>query len=48
MAFRDFSFPEVQTSLGLTLAEDDLFGGVAPLELTAEFAERVRFGASWR
>ncbi len=44
MAFRDFSFPEVQVALGLTLAEDDLFGDVAPLELTTEFASRMRSG----
>ena len=44
MAFRDFSFPEVQTTLGLTLAEADLFGDVVPLELTAEFGARVRAG----
>ena len=28
MAFRDFTFPEVQHTLGLTLAEADLFGTV--------------------
>lgn len=44
MAFRDFTFPEVQTALGLTLAEADLFGDVAPLTLSAEFAERMRAG----
>ena len=43
MAFRDFSFPDVQHAFGLTLAETDLFG-VVPLELTTEFAERMRAG----
>jgi hypothetical protein len=42
MAFRDFSFPEVQQALGLTLAESDLFSGVAGLELSATFLERMR------
>lgn len=41
---RSKAFPGVQTALGLTLAEADLFGDVAPLELTAEFAARVRAG----
>ena len=44
MAFRDFGFPEVQHELGLTLAEADLFGDVAALELPAEFAGRMRAG----
>jgi hypothetical protein len=44
MAFRDFRFPEVQQALGLTLAEADLFGSVPPLDLAAEFAERMRAG----
>lgn len=42
MAFQDFSFPGVQQALGLTLAESDLFSGVAPLELPAAFLERMR------
>ncbi|MCI0464636.1 MAG: hypothetical protein L0Z62_47530 [Gemmataceae bacterium] len=44
MAFRDFGFPDVQQSLGLTLAEADLFSAVAALELAAEFVERMRAG----
>jgi hypothetical protein len=44
MAFRDFSFPEVQQTLGLTLAEADLFGTVPPLDLPAEFLARMRAG----
>lgn len=45
MAFRDFAFPAVRHQFGLTLAEADLFAGVSPLELSADFAERVRAGA---
>lgn len=41
MAFRDFTFPEVQQALGLQLAEADLFSGVAALELPAAFSERM-------
>ena len=37
MAFRDFSFPEVQQALGLTLAEADLFGAVPAVCLPAAF-----------
>lgn len=42
MAFRDFGFPDVQHSLGLTLAEANLFGDVVSLDLAAEFVERMR------
>jgi hypothetical protein len=41
MAFRDFSFPEVQQALGLNLAEADLFSGVPARELPAAFTERM-------
>jgi hypothetical protein len=41
MAFRDFNFPEVQQTLGLNLAEADLFSGVPALSLAAAFAERM-------
>jgi hypothetical protein len=41
MAFRDFSFPEVRQTLGLNLAEADLFKGAASLELPAAFLERM-------
>lgn len=44
MAFRDFGFPEVLKSLGLTLVEADLFGTVPALELSAEFVERMQVG----
>lgn len=42
MAFRDFGFPEVQKTLGLTLSEADLFSCVPALELPAPFSERMR------
>jgi hypothetical protein len=42
MAFRDFGFPEVQHTLGLTLAEAELFPGVSALDLPTPFAERMR------
>ena len=41
MAFRDFAFPAVQQALGLTLAETDLFSGVAAVELSSAFSERM-------
>ena len=41
MAFRDFSFPEVQQTLGLNLTEADLFSRVPATELRAGFAERI-------
>jgi hypothetical protein len=43
MAFRDFTYPNVESELGLTGAEADLFGGVAPLELPPAFVERLRY-----
>jgi hypothetical protein len=42
MAFRDFSFPEVQQVFGLNLAESDLFSRTPVLELQAAFVERMR------
>jgi hypothetical protein len=42
MPFRDFSFPQVQHDLGLTLAEADLVSGVPAVELPAAFSERMR------
>ena len=38
------NFPEVRHALGLTLAEADLFGGIPAVDLSAEFAERMRAG----
>ena len=45
MAFRDFTFPEVQQALNLTLGEANLFNGVSAIELSSEFASRMRAGA---
>ena len=45
MAFRDFSFPEVQQLLDLTVAEADLTSGAAPLKPRDEFAAMIRDGA---
>jgi hypothetical protein len=42
VAFRDFTFPNVVHELSLTMAEADLFGSVAPLEVSAELVERIR------
>lgn len=44
MSFRDFSVDEVQQRLGLRLQDADLFQDVTPLTVSAEFAERVRYG----
>jgi len=44
MSFRDFTFPEVQQALGLTVQKDDLFSAVPPMELQAEFVARLREG----
>jgi hypothetical protein len=45
MAFRDFTFPNVIHELGLAMSQADLFGSVAPLDVSAEFLERMRFNA---
>jgi hypothetical protein len=44
MSFRDFTFPEVQQALGLTLSEADLFSGIPALELPPAFTEWMRSG----
>ena len=41
MAFRDFDYPEVQKTFGLTQAEMDLYGQVPPWELSPAFLERM-------
>lgn len=38
MAFRDFTFPQVQHDLGLSVREADLFGHVPPAAVRDEFA----------
>lgn len=45
MSFRDFTYPNVLADLGLTMAEEDLFGSVAPRELPPAFLERLRANA---
>ncbi|MBY0229636.1 MAG: hypothetical protein K2W96_10180 [Gemmataceae bacterium] len=42
MAFKEFKFPDVITTLGLTLTEVNLFPGVPPLEPPADFIARLR------
>jgi hypothetical protein len=44
MAFRDFTFPEVQQALGVTVSEADLFGGVHRAAVREEFAAVIRDG----
>ncbi len=44
MAFRDFTFPEVQQGLGISLAEADLFAGAPPASLRDEFVTLIREG----
>jgi hypothetical protein len=45
MAFRDFTFPEVQQALGVSVLEADLFSAIAPAQLREEFAALIRDGA---
>ncbi len=44
MAFRDFSFPQVQHDLGLTLQDVDLFASTAPFPVREEFAAAIQYG----
>lgn len=44
MSFRDFTFPEVCTDLGLTLHELNLFREVAPVELPADLRRTLDRG----
>ncbi len=45
MAFSDFSFPQVQQDLGLTLAQAELFRHVPPAPIREEFVAIVDEGA---
>jgi hypothetical protein len=45
MAFRDFTFPEVQQTLGVSVTEADLFAAIGPVNLREEFVGRLREGA---
>jgi hypothetical protein len=44
MAFRDFSFPQVQHDLGLTLQDMDLFAATPPVAVREEFAASIQYG----
>jgi hypothetical protein len=46
MAFGDFTFPQVQVDLGLTLGEADLFSGVPAVPPREEFASTIAEGAT--
>jgi hypothetical protein len=46
MAFRDFSFPQVQERLGLRVEDADLFSDTPPLAVREEIAAFVRDGAA--
>jgi hypothetical protein len=46
MAYRDFTFPQVQQDLGLTLHERDLFSDVPPAALREEFRAAVAESAT--
>jgi len=44
MAFRDFTFPEVQQALGISVSEADLCSRIPPTEVRVEFMEVIRDG----
>ncbi len=46
MAFRDFTFPQVQERLDLRVEDVDLFSGTPPLAVHEEFAAFLRDGTS--
>jgi hypothetical protein len=46
MAFRDFTFPQVQRDLGLTLHDADLFSATAPFPVREDFAAFLRDGVA--
>ncbi len=46
MAFGDFTFPDVGPALGLAIDEADLYEGVAPVALRADFAATLSEGAT--
>jgi hypothetical protein len=46
MAFRDFTFPQVQHDLGLTIHDADLFSGAPPFPVREEFAAFIRDGVA--
>src|SRR5262245_22481281 len=46
MAFRDFTFPQVQQRLGLRVEDADLFSAAAPFPVREEIAAFVRDGVA--
>lgn len=46
MAFSDFTFPQVQDALGLTVHNTNLFSGVAAVPLREEYASMIAEGAT--
>ncbi len=46
MAFRDFTFPQVQEALGLRVEDGHLFPGAPPLAVREEFVAFVRDGVA--
>lgn len=46
MAFGDFSFPQVQHDLGLTVREADLFAATAAVSVRPEFQTQLDLGAA--
>jgi hypothetical protein len=46
MAFRDFSFPQVQSDLGIALHDADLFSSAAPFAVREEFLAFIRDGVA--
>src|SRR5919205_868181 len=46
MAFRDFSFPQVQQDLGLSVHDADLFSAAPAFAVREEFAAFVRDGVA--
>src|SRR6267142_1715513 len=46
MAFRDFSFPQVQHDLGLSIHDADLFPSAPPFPVRSEFAAFLQDGVA--
>jgi hypothetical protein len=44
MAFRDFSFPQVQQAFGLAIHDADLFASASPFPVSAAFGAFIRDG----
>ena len=47
MSFRDFSFPDVVTKLGLTATTAQLFTDLQPVPVSADFVARLRAGVAF-